>query len=246
MKHLHWQALLALSLVLSSFLLYLLHFAIFRDVNHILLYLIGDIAFLPVQVLIVTLIIDRLLTSRQKREKLEKLNMVIGAFFSEMGTRLLTYLSDVDPNLDQIRKKFLVTNGWSDREFSDAQKDLKNYNYGVEIRMVDLEYLRSSLKGKREFLVRLLENQVLLEHESFTDLLWAVFHLTEELEDREDLTSLPDPDLQHLAGDMKRAYIALVHQWWSYMKHLKNNYPYLFHLAMRVNPFDQNASPVVR
>ena len=27
---------------------------------------------------------------------------------------------------------------------------------------------------------------------------------------------------------------------------LKDNYPYLFSLAMRMNPFDQEASPVVK
>jgi hypothetical protein len=29
------------------------------------------------------------------------------------------------------------------------------------------------------------------------------------------------------------------------MEHLKSNYPYLFSLAMRLNPFDQDGSPVV-
>jgi hypothetical protein len=37
------------------------------------------------------------------------------------------------------------------------------------------------LLSKRDFLVALMENPNLLEHESFTDLLWAVFHLVEEL-----------------------------------------------------------------
>ncbi|MBA7569274.1 hypothetical protein ES708_11013 [subsurface metagenome] len=33
-----------------------------------------------------------------------------------------------------------------------------------------------------------------------------------------------------------------ISEWLDYMKHLKNNYPYLFSLAMRTNPFDANAS----
>jgi hypothetical protein len=45
--------------------------------------------------------------------------------------------------------------------------------------------------------------------------------------------------------DIKRAYGLLVDQWLVYMKHLKDNYPYLFSLAMRVNPFLQEPSPVV-
>jgi hypothetical protein len=30
------------------------------------------------------------------------------------------------------------------------------------------------------------------------------------------------------------------------MKHLKENYPFLFSLAMRTNPFDQNASSIIQ
>jgi len=30
------------------------------------------------------------------------------------------------------------------------------------------------------------------------------------------------------------------------MGHLKDNFPYLFSLAMRINPFDQEASPIVK
>jgi hypothetical protein len=30
-----------------------------------------------------------------------------------------------------------------------------------------------------------------------------------------------------------------------YMKYMKENYPYLFSFAMRTNPFDREASPIV-
>jgi hypothetical protein len=172
--------------------------------------------------------------------------MVIGAFFSEVGTRLITYFSDLDPRLEEIRKELLVTSDWSEQEFSNVSKRLKKYDYGVEIQKVELEYLRSFLMEKRDFLLRLLENPNLLEHESFTELLRAVFHLAEELESRQNIKRSPDTDFEHLAGDIRRAYVLLVHRWIDYMKHLKDNYPYLFSLAMRTNPFDQSASPVVK
>jgi len=38
----------------------------------------------------------------------------------------------------------------------------------------------------------------------------------------------------------------LVHEWLDYMKYLKKNYPYLFSLAVRTNPFDRNASVVLK
>lgn len=127
-----------------------------------------------------------------------------------------------------------------------VSKRLKKYDYGVDIKKVDLAILRSFLLKERDFLLRLLENSSLLEHESFTEFLRSVFHLTEELAYRGDISQLPHTDKIHLVGDIKRAYNLIVDQWLDYMKHLKNNYPYLFSLAMRTNPFDLNASPIVR
>lgn len=245
MKPFRWQIFLGLSLVVLSAVFYVIHFFIFRDSHHIFIYMIGDVAFVPIEVLLVTLIIHRLLGEREKRHRLEKLNMVIGTFFSEVGTRLVVYFSDFDPKLERIKDDLVITSEWSEKEFSTVSDRLKNYDYSVEIRKLDLETLRTFLKEKRDFLVRLLENPNLLEHESFTDLLRAVFHLTEELECREDVRSLPDTDSNHIAGDIRRAYVLLVHQWLDYMKYLKDNYPFLFSLAIRTNPFDQSASPIV-
>jgi len=190
-------------------------------------------------------ILNELLSIRSKRERLEKLNMVIGTFFSEVGTNLLTYLSDCDPDLDRVRSLLLIRNDWSDQDFRDLAGDLEKYEYRIEAEKIDLGSLHEFLHERRNFLLRLLENPVLLEHQAFTELLRAVFHLTEELERRERLDGLPLSDLAHIEGDLIRVYRNLGGQWIAYMHYLKKNYPYLFSLAMRTNPFDRNASPVV-
>ena len=246
MKRISWQIFLGFSLLVLSIVFYLLHYFIFRDAHHIFIYLIGDIAFVFIEVLLVTLIIHQLLSDKEKREKLEKLNMVIGVFFSEVGTDLLIYLSNADPKLEKIRKDLIVKYNWSEQEFKDVNKSLNKYEYMVEIIKINLSDLRSHLIEKRDFLIRLIENPILFEHESFTGLLLAVFHLTEELQSREDIVNLPPSDYKHLTGDIKRVYGLLVKQWLDYMKHLKSNYPYLFSLAMRTNPFDKEASLIVR
>jgi hypothetical protein len=246
MKRYSWQILLASVLIFLSAVFYFFHYAIFHDTHHIFIYLVGDIAFVPIEVLLVTVIIHRVLSAREQNARMEKLNMVIGAFFSEVGTRLLTYFSDWDPKLDKIRKDLMVTSDWTNQEFLGVSKRLKEFDYSIDINKVDLESLRKFLGEKIDFLLRLLENPTLLEHESFTELLWAVFHLAEELAARDNVTTLPDTDHTHLAGDIKRVYVLLVYQWLNYMGHLKNNFPYLFSLAMRINPFDQEASPIVK
>jgi hypothetical protein len=241
----NWKIRFGILLIAMSILAYFVHYVIFRNPYHIFIYMIGDIGFVFFEVLLVTFIILQLLNEREKRARLEKMNMVIGAFFSEVGTTLLTYFSDFDPQLDRIRQDMIVTDNWSDREFSNLSNKLKNYRYEVDIQKVDLDDLSKFLYERRDFLLRLLENPTLLEHESFSELLRTVFHMTEEFSHRKRVEHLPESDLEHLAGDLRRAYTLLVHQWLSYMKHLKDNYPYLFSLAIRTNPFDQEASPIV-
>ena len=246
MRRYKWQILLGLLLIIISVAVYLIDYEVFGGGHEILIFIIGSIGFVPIEVLLVTLVINGLLSRRERGTRLEKMNMVIGSFFSEVGTPLLTYFSDFDPELAAIRKHLIVTNNWSDEEFVTVSKRLRNYDYKVEIRKIDMEGLKSFLASKSDFLLRLLENPALLEHEIFTELLRSVFHFTEELERREKVTGLPDSDYEHLSVDVKRSYTLLVQQWLDYMKYLKDNYPYLFSLAMRTNPFDQTASPFVK
>ncbi|WP_301664333.1 hypothetical protein [Methanoculleus frigidifontis] len=227
-------------------IIYLTKYLLLGDALNTYQYLFNAIGFLPINVLLVTVILNQLLSVRAKRERLEKLNMVIGTFFSEVGTGLLAYLSDHDPSLSRIRGDLIVRGDWTDEEFARVRTRLGDYDYDVAIDRIDLAALHTFLMERRNFLLRLLENPVMLEHESFTDLLRAVFHLTEELERRGDLTGLPRNDLEHLTGDIRRVYGMLVRQWLDYMHYLQKSYPYLFSLAMRSNPFDEEASPVVR
>ena len=108
MKKLNWQIILGAVLVISSALLYGIHFLVFGEAHHIFIYLVGDIAFVPLEVLLVTLILHKLLEVRDKRALLHKLNMVIGAFFSEAGTDLLKLLSAFDTTAGTIKERLKI------------------------------------------------------------------------------------------------------------------------------------------
>jgi len=243
---LDWKIILGIALVFLSAVVYYIHFLIFRDAHHIFIYLIGDIGFVFLEVLLVTLIIHRLLVHKEKQAIFNKLNMVIGAFFSEVGTKLLRQFAEFDPEVDRIKKSLVVTENWSDRDFDRVRKHVRQLEADLAIKKGDLRQVKELLVSKRQFLLNLLENPNLLEHESFTSLLWAVFHLGDELSHRADVANLPDADYEHLAGDIKRAYRRLVLQWLSYIQHLKHDYPYLFSLALRTNPFDADASVQIK
>ena len=113
------------------------------------------------------------------------------------------------------------------------------------IEEVNIEKLNNFLAGKRLYLLTLLENPNLLEHDRFTDLLWATTHLDEELDARPSLTDLPQSDLQHIAVDIQRMYDHLASEWLDYVQHLKASYPFLYSLILRTHPFQEAPSSVI-
>jgi hypothetical protein len=236
---------LAAIFVASSALIYFVHYRVFGNPYHIFIYLLGDLAFLPLEVFIVVIVIERILAYREKQALLGKLNMVVGAFFSEVGNRIIADLICSIENREETLQCLAVRQDWAASDFKKATLCAHNIKVEADCSSVDLEALRTFLVQKREFLLRLLENPNLLEHERFTDLMWAVFHLAEELEARPSMQNLPESDLEHLAGDIQRVYGPLVSEWIHYLEHLKSKYPYLFSLVLRTHPFQPHPSPVV-
>ena len=236
------RVLFGLLLILLSVFFYAVHYAIFRDMHHIMIYLIGDIAFVFLEVLLVTMILHQFLDERERRSMLKKLNMVIGAFFSEVGTSLLEKFRAFDKSADAVTSRLAVDGRWSHEQFEQMRDVLRDHKCTIDAQAGDLPGLQAFLVDKRQFLLRLLENPNLLEHEEFTELLWAVFHLADELSHRTTMDGLPPTDYQHLAGDIARAYSLLRREWLTHMEHLKGSYPYLFSLAVRTNPFNPDIS----
>ncbi|OGC11558.1 hypothetical protein A3K48_03510 [candidate division WOR-1 bacterium RIFOXYA12_FULL_52_29] len=245
-KLLNWQILAALVLVFCSVGFYFLHYILFHDLHHIFLYLIGDVAFLFLDVLIVMLVLHRLLTLKEEKLIRKKLSMIIGVFFGEVGTELLRKLIGLDLGAAKIGGELRVTNNWSKKEYARALRAVEAYKSEIKINKDKLREIKAFLMARRGFMLNLLENPNLLEHESFTNLLWSVFHLTDELGHRVDIDHLPDNDYAHLTVDINRVYQLVLSQWIGHMRHLENDYPYLFSLAARTNPFTPDASVEIK
>lgn len=241
-----WQAVLGIILVALSAVFYTLHYMIFRDAHHIFIYLVGDIAFVFIEVLMVAIVLHRLLIFMEKKDRVKKLNMVVGLFYSEMGTELIRFFSEFDKNSVKLAGEFVELKKWSGKEYAKMKKHVAKHTCDPDCKISRINELKKFLHSKKEFMLMLLENPTLLEHEAFTDLLWSVFHLAEELSHRHNFDDLPETDYNHISGDIKRVYNLLVIEWIAYMKHLKTEYPYLFSLALRTNPFNPDASAVVR
>lgn len=246
MKKHTWSILLGLTLFLVSLICYLAQILIFHDSKNTFFYMLQDFAFLPIQVLLVTLILSELLSRREKNTLQRKMNMAIGVFFGEVGNDLLRLLSGYSANAENIHRIASVDTNWTGKDFLNARRHLSEFDFSFTLQSSNLGLLKTFLLEKRPFMLSLLNNPNLLEHESFTELIWAVFHLTEELGQRADVSSLSKVDTAHIAGDIKRVYSLLIVEWLSYVKHLKNDYPYIFSLIIRTSPFSANPSAEVK
>jgi len=225
---------LSLILVAAAAVLHFVHVLIFRDAHQMLFYLVGDIAFLPLEVLFLTLIVDRVLASRDAASRRHKMNMVIGVFFSDLGRTLLAQLR---PMLQADEAPLALG---LDMQTTEAELQAVIQSAAtppkLQVGVADLQALRELLKQHEPLLLQVLANPVLLEHEEFADALWAIQHLEEELAARADLTASPPSDIAHLKGDVERAYGRLLHEWLEYLLHLKRHYPYLFSFEVRADP----------
>ena len=240
-----WEILFGIALIVIAAALHFIHYLVFGEVSPLLSFLGKKIAFVPLEVLFITLILHRLLTIHERSALKRKMNMLSGAFFSEMGSDLLNILQQsavMDPAQSSV---LAVHKDWSKKDFDRACKAVDRIDIKVEAGPETLETIKKLLNEKRQYLLLMLGSPNLMEHESFSNMLWATLHLADELSRRPDIHALPRSDISHLKNDARRAYLKLLAEWFSHLKHLKAAYPYLFSLEMRTNPFDPESSVVI-
>jgi voltage-gated potassium channel len=121
------------------------------------------------------------LARREREARIQKLNLIIGAFFSEMGIDLLARLTAASKFKKELLKSLQVDHHCSPKDFRLAHQMVEHAELDVEISKEDWPEWRRFLRGKGDFLLRLLENPSLLEHEDFSHLLRSIFHFREEL-----------------------------------------------------------------
>jgi voltage-gated potassium channel len=195
---------------------------------------------------LVTTLSRSLLDRDREKVRKKRLHMIVGGFYTEVGNHLLHLLSGYDPAIVELRKECIIDSDFSAAEFTKLKKRLRRHDYEIEPKKFDLEAVSAYLTAKGDFLLRQLENADLIEHETFTELLWSVVHLREELISRGSFKNLPETDLGHLSNDAKRVYANLAVEWVDYLQYLKGSYPYLFSLSLRLNPFIEKPSAVVK
>ena len=102
---------------------------------------LAQLGFLPISVLLVTIILNQLMAQRAKTAKLAKLNMVIGAFFSEVGGALLKTLSAWDRHLPEFQPQVAHISHWTAPDFAGFSQGLAESDFSIELKEGDLEAL---------------------------------------------------------------------------------------------------------
>lgn len=235
MKKYKWELKLGIILIGISFILYYIDYRLFGTASRIYDNILNQIAFLPVYVLFVSMVLEQVLYKKEKQAVISKMNMIVGLFFSEIGIELMKKILCYDKNLSDSVSSLLYTDEIFNSKYKFYIRKVKDYKPDIQTDNEQLISLKLFMEGKREFLLQLMQNPNLLEHESFTDLILSVFHLLDELNIKDDFKEIEDH--KHLNSDIERAYLGLILEWMSYMKHLREEYPYLYSIKLRQNPF---------
>jgi len=228
---------LILILLVSSIVIYGIQIILFHRVGETEFYFLQDMAFLPISVLLVTLGLNTVIVRQEQIEKKEKVSVVINEFFAETGTELVMALRLHIANLDGLAPRLQLGGEWQDRDFSASIDAIGKYSFHTALVEEDLYSLRETLTQRKDHILRLFENANLMEQDRFTGMLWAVYHVYDELRSRDSLSNLPATDIAHLNLDIQRAFQILLIEWIESMRILKKKYPYLYSLAVRKCPF---------
>lgn len=217
-------------LPIVSVLIYGIQFIMFHQANDTIFYFFQDLAFVPIQVVFVTIIINRFMNMIEARKKVKKINVIISTFFVEAGTSIMRAMSEFNRNNEEFCE-IILKDEFTKKNSILIKKRVKEFRFDIYADPQKLEKLALKLNQYREFTLNMLGNDNLLEHDSFTDMLWAVFHVVDELQVRKNFDNLEKSEIEHLSFDIFRAYSAMVSEWINYMSYLYAEYPFLYKTA---------------
>lgn len=227
---------LGLILVGLSIVLHGVHYVLFKDMHHIMIFLIADLAFIPLDVFFVSLVLEKVIDGKEKAKVSKKMDMLIGMFFTEVGNSLLGDFVKADNNARKFSKEAAVCSNWVESDFQKLANIMKKESQTIDKSKIDYSMMLEKLNPNKHLFITLLSNPILLEHDDFSDLLMTIFHLHDELKTRLEFGATEE-DIDHLKFDAERSYTLLASQWVLYMLHLKNDYPYLYVTAINENPY---------
>lgn len=230
---------LILLLLGASALMYAAHYLIFRDLHHLAIFGLHELAFLPLEVILVTLGLDRLVERTHREEARSKVGIIETLYFNESGSTMLRYLISFDPDSAQLRQLLQVTADWRAQDFMQATRQLKAYAFRLDLEKVDFFGLHYHLSQRHEYYRSMLENPALTQSEAFTEMIMKIYLLWEELDGRTNLYQLPEEDRDYLADLLHEIYRELTEYWLDHVYNHSVHNRFRLHRAIESNPFGE-------
>ncbi|CEN75997.1 Uncharacterised protein [[Clostridium] sordellii] len=228
MKKIRYYFVISFILIALSAVMFLIHYLVFGQALNTAYYSLMNLCFIPINSLVVTIILEKFIDYRAKKDRIEKINMLVGIFFTEVGGKLMHLIIDSDKDA-----KNYITNF---EDLNNIKKCLNEYDYKVDMNNIDLCSIKNILLENNNLFVTLISNENVFQHQIFTDLLMSVVHLRDEIIFMEKDDNL-ELNINHLENDVIRVYKNISIQWISYLEYLNKSYPFLYNNAIRVNPF---------
>lgn len=234
-----WERNLAILFIFWIVILHGILWIVLKDDKNLWYNQIFRFAFLPVQLLFTTVLVNSFIKVREKRQKLKLMSLQQNIFFTELGNGILKYLKKVDTNLEKIQKLLTDTKIQDDAFFNYFETHVSSYEGNINANAIYSQELLNYLVSKIELLHSFMRNPLLVENNSFANLLWSIYHFIEEFkfnsesgyEGKQKSTS----EILHLFKDIEEK---LLREWVKYLINLRSFYPERFSYAILHSPFD--------
>ena len=117
-KRLSWKAKFSILMVILIIIIYGSNYLVLGDAEHIISYIWTHLGFIPVDILIVAFLLDEIIERKEKEAMLEKLDMLMSTFFSEVGNDLISQLSHANKYKASTENLKSIKN-WNDQDYEN-------------------------------------------------------------------------------------------------------------------------------
>jgi len=228
--HANWMEKIAIAVGLIAFsgVLYSIDYYFLGDIDTIKKYVVHHVAFLPIHALVLGIIIEEMLTWRERRNQRRKLNLFLGMFFRQMGVDFYVTMVEMVANRDALEEEIVVERDWNARRFRQARQKVRRYALEMDADPEKLFQVFRILREREQDIVDMTRNPNLWDFEDFYRTLVALFHLIEESRFHGQEKQLSQGVREHLARDVGRSLRWLLVLWLQYLEFLRGDHPVLF------------------
>ena len=98
-----WKFKFAIVMLIIASIFFVSRIIVLGDPEEVVAYLWKQIGFIPVNILIVALLLDGIMSKKEREAILEKLDMLMGTFFTEIGNDLISEISKANKNKSKTK-----------------------------------------------------------------------------------------------------------------------------------------------